>query len=213
MTSDRHPVQRSRWPYISLIPLGFGAWAPIYAGVKARRPLWIAAGALWSAIIVVGFLVNSVTRSGNSGNNDFAGFLFILGWVGAIATSFSIRSAYERQIGSQLQLATEAAEQRLADRRRALAIAQRNPALAREVGIGRPDEAGAAAAGLVDVNNASVTALLELPGITGDLATQIVETREKVSGFSSLEDCGETLDLDGATVEGLRDKVVFLPRS
>ena len=64
----------------------------------------------------------------------------------------------------------------------------------------------------MDVNNASVTALLELPGIDGELATQICECRERVSGFSSLEDFGATLDIDGGVVEGLRGKVVFLPR-
>lgn len=204
---------RSRWPYLSLIPIGLGAWAPIYAGAKARRALWIVLGVLWSAIIVAGFVANAVSKSGQTGNNDFAGFLFILGWVGAVATSFGIRPAYERQMGSELERATEAAEQRLADRRRALDLARRNPALAAEVGIGRPDKPGAASAGLVDVNNASVTALLGLPGIDGKIATQLVEAREKLGGFSSLEDCGETLDLDGATVENLRGKVVFLPRS
>jgi DNA uptake protein ComE-like DNA-binding protein len=45
-----------------------------------------------------------------------------------------------------------------------------------------------------------------------DLAAQIIETRDKVNGFSSLEDMGETLDLDGHLVEGLRSEVVFLPR-
>jgi DNA uptake protein ComE-like DNA-binding protein len=207
------PSQSSRWPFISLIPIGLGAWAPIYAGVKARRPVWILSGALWSAVVVAGFVANAVSKSGNSGNNDFAGFLVILGWVGAVATSFAIRSAYERQMSSELERATEAAEQRLADRQRALEMARRNPQLAHEIGIGRPDQAGAADAGLVDVNNASVTALLKLPGVDGDLATQIVETREKVGGFSSLEDCGVTLDLDGGIVEGLRGEVVFLPRS
>jgi DNA uptake protein ComE-like DNA-binding protein len=57
-----------------------------------------------------------------------------------------------------------------------------------------------------------VTALLELPGVDGDVATQIVETREQVDGFSSLEDLGATLDLDGDLVEQLRGRVVFLPR-
>jgi DNA uptake protein ComE-like DNA-binding protein len=209
--SSRHlPSQRSRWPFISLVPLGLGAWAPIYAGVKARRSVWILLGVLWSACVIAGFIADSASHPGH---NDFAGFLFILGWVGAIATSFSIRSSYERQMSSELEQATEDAEQRLADRQRALEMARRDPALAREVGIGRPDRQGAADAGLVDVNNAGVTALLELPGVDGDLATQIVETREKVGGFSSLEDCGATLDLDGGIVEGLRDKVVFLPRS
>jgi DNA uptake protein ComE-like DNA-binding protein len=203
---------RSRWPYISLIPIGLGAWAPIYAGVRARRVLWILLGVLWTAIVVAGFVANAVSHSGQHGDNDFAGFLFILGWVGAVATSFSIRGAYERQMGSELQAAAEAAQQRLIDRRHAAAIAQRDPALAREIGIGRPDRAGAHDEGLVDVNNASVTALLGLPGIDGDIATEIVETREQIGGFSSLEDCGATLDLDGGVVEGLKGHVVFLPR-
>ena len=74
------------------------------------------------------------------------------------------------------------------------------------MGIGRPDVTGAADAGLVDLNNASVTALLELPGVDGDVATEIVEAREKVHGFASLEDMGAALDLDGNLVEGLRGR-------
>ena len=69
--------------------------------------------------------------------------------------------------------------------------------MAKEIGVGRPDRRGAADGGLVDINNASLTALLKLPGVDGDLATEICECREKVGGFSSLEDLGETLDIDG----------------
>jgi hypothetical protein len=47
----------------------------------------------------------------------------------------------------------------------------------------------------VDVNNASVTALLKLPGVDGDIATEICECREKLGGFATLEDLGATLDL------------------
>ncbi len=212
MSPSKTVAQRSRWPWISLIPIGLGAWAPIYAGVKARVKSWIALGVVWSAVVVAGFVANSVSSSGHSGNNDFAGFLLILGWVGAIATSFAIRSSYERRMGSPLLEATEAGEMRLEDRRQALRLAQHNPALATEIGIGRPDRAGAVDAGLVDVNNASVTALLKLPGVDGDLATQIIEARGKVGGFSSLEDMGLAMDLDGGLVEGLRGTVVFLPR-
>jgi hypothetical protein len=205
-------ARRSNWPWLSLIPLGLGAWAPIYAGVRARVKSWVLLGILWSAIVVAGFVANAVSKSGQSGNNDFAGFLLILGWLGAIATSFSIRGAYERRVGSPLLQAAQAGEQRLEDRRRALELARRDPALAREMGIGRPDEKGAIDVGLVDVNNASAIALMKLPGVDGDVATQIIEAREKVGGFSSLEDMGETLDLDGHLVEGLRGEVVFLPR-
>ncbi len=208
MTGTDSP-RRARWPYIALIPFGFGAWAPIYAGVKVRRPLWIALGVLWSAMVVVALALSSGKGDSNDGP---VGALVLIAWFGSIATSFSIRGEYEREMASPLHEAREAAEQRLEDRREALDIARSNPALAREVGIGRPDRPGADDEGLVDVNNASVTALLDLPGIDGDTATRIVETRERVGGFSSLEDCGATLDLSGGVVEGLRGRVVFLPR-
>jgi hypothetical protein len=210
VTGTRLSPHRGRWAYISLLPIGFGAWAPIYAGVKARRMLWIALGLLWSAMVVVALVLSS----GHGHSNDgIVGALAIIAWIGGIATSFSIRGAYERALNSPFEQAVQAGEQRLVDHERARRLAEDNPALAKEIGVGRPDRHGAADAGLVDVNNASVTALLKLPGIDGDLATQIIETREKVGGFSSLEDCGETLDLDGGVVEGLRGKVVFLPRS
>jgi hypothetical protein len=204
-TSSNLP-QRSRWPYLSLLPLGFGAWAPIYAGNRAQRRSWMLWGALWTIITVAGWVLAG-------GKGDTGGFLILLGWAGAIATSFSIRSAYDRQVSSPLLAATEAGEQRLMDRRRALELASHNPELAHEIGIGRPDRPGAVAAGLVDINNASVTALLNLPGVTGDIATEIIEARGKIGGFASLEDMGETLDLDGGTVDALRGQVVFLPRS
>jgi DNA uptake protein ComE-like DNA-binding protein len=209
--SHRHELRRrSRWPYVSLIPFGFGAWIPIYAGVKMRERTWTALGLLWLAMIIAALALSSGHGHGNDGA---VGALAIIAWIGGIATSFSIRGTYEAQMGSELHTAAEAAEQRLNDRRRAAELAQRNPALAQEIGIGRPDRAGADAAGLVDVNNANVTALLTLPGVDGDLATEIVETREKVGGFSSLEDCGAQLDIGGGAIEALRGKVVFLPRS
>jgi Helix-hairpin-helix motif len=207
MSRTKVVAQRSRWPFISLIPLGLGAWAPIYAGQRAQQRSWILWGVLWTVLAGIGFILAVASNGGAA-----AGLLIILGWAGSAATSFSIRGAYDRQLRSPLLRAEEEGERRLRDRRRALQLARENPDLAREIGVGRPDEAGATHAGLVDVNNASVSALLKLPGVDGTVATEIIETRAKVGGFSSLEDLGETLDLDGALVEGLRGEVVFLPR-
>jgi DNA uptake protein ComE-like DNA-binding protein len=199
---------RSRWPWLSLLPLGLGSWTPIYAGVRASCRSWMAWGSLWTAISLAGWILSTTSKH----DNGIGGLCLIVGWVGAIATSFSIRGSYERQMSSPLLQATEAGQQRLQDRQRALALARQNPVLAREIGVGRPDQTGAVDSGLVDVNNVSVTALLKLPGVTGEIATEIIETREKVNGFSTLEDMGETLDLDGGVIERLRGEVVFLPR-
>jgi helix-hairpin-helix protein len=211
MTPSTSIATRSRWPFVSLIPIGLGAWAPIYAGVKARVMSWVLWGVLWSAFVVAGFVADSA--SSHAGSDGLAGSLLIAGWAGAVATSFIIRGAYDRRMASPLLAAEEAGELRLRERERAARLARENPALAREMGIGRPDVTGAADAGLVDVNNASVTALLALPGIDGDVATEIIEAREKVHGFASLEDMGSALDLDGNLVERLRGRVVFLPRA
>jgi DNA uptake protein ComE-like DNA-binding protein len=202
--------KRTLWPLISLIPLGLGAWAPIYAGAKARRGLWVALGILWCLIVIAGFVANGTSH--HPGSDGLAGALLIAGWVGAIATSFSIAPAYRRQLESPLQAAVEAGDLRLSDREQARRLARTNPKLAQEIGIGRPDRADSTDAGLVDVNNASVTALLKLPGVDGELATRIIETREHVHGFSSVEDMGLVMDLDGDLVEGLREETVFLPR-
>ena len=127
-----------------------------------------------------------------------AGALIVVGWVGAIATSFAIRPAYERQAGSAFERAVGSALDRPEERRKAERLAREQPELARELGVGRPDLAGARHAGLVDVNGAPVAVLARQPGIDDTLAAEIDRARIAVDGFSSLED--------------LRRRVVFLPR-
>ncbi len=195
------------WVWVSATPMGLGAWAPIVPGKQRRRPLWIAAGVLWSAIALAGW-VAAIANDGGGG----AGGLIILGWVGALATALVIRPTYASETASSFARGREAAEQRLAERQEGQRIAAEQPELALELGIGRPDKPGAQAAGLIDVNNASAGALAALPGIDEAIATRIVELRAELNGFASIHDLGGVIDLDGNAVERLRDRVVFLPR-
>ncbi|HEY1510240.1 MAG TPA: helix-hairpin-helix domain-containing protein [Solirubrobacteraceae bacterium] len=199
---------RADWVWLSLIPLGLGSWAPVYAGVRARKRQWLALGALWSLITVAGWVAAIASNGGAAG-----GLLIILGWAGAVATSFAIRDRYREALGSPFETAVLSAEDRLAERERARRLARERPALALEMGIGRPDLPNAQAAGLVDLNNAPATAIARLPGVDDALAAQIVQARSDTHGFSSVEDLGAALDLDGHLVEDLRDCVVFLPRA
>lgn len=194
------------------MPLGIGAWAPILAGVRAQSKRWVAYGLFWTLVALAGWIGVAVDNS-HAGKNDLIGFLLLLGWIGGAATSFTIRGAYERRMASPMLGATERAQERLEERSRARRLVAENPSLAAEMGVGRPDLPGAADAGLIDVNNASVTALLKLPGVDDELATKITEARASLRGFASLEDLGATLDLDGDLVERLRDRTVFLPRA
>jgi DNA uptake protein ComE-like DNA-binding protein len=195
------------WIFASAAPMGLGAWAPIVPGRRCHRRAWIAWGALWSAVALAGWIA-AAANDGGSG----AGLLIILGWVGALATTLSIRTSYRQLTASSFLEERAEAEQRLEERREAQRLAAERPELARELGIGRPDDPEAEHAGLVDVNNAGLSALLELPGVDDALATRIVELRAELNGFSSVHELGGLLDLDGHAVERLRDRVVFLPR-
>jgi DNA uptake protein ComE-like DNA-binding protein len=197
----------ANWAWLSLIPLGLGSWAPVYAGAVVRKRSWVLLGLLWSIITVAGWVVAIADHGGSAG-----GLLIIVGWAGAIASSFAIRAPYVRLVGSPLETALAGAEQRLSDRDRARKLAAERPAVAKELGVGRPDLPSAHDEGLIDVNNAPASALTKLPGVDDALATRIVETRAETHGFSSVEDLGVALDLDGNLVEDLRALTVFLPR-
>jgi hypothetical protein len=84
--------RRSRWPFLSLIPLGLGAWAPIYAGRRAGRPRWMAFGAVWTIAVVAGFVLSSSDTGGAGGG------LILFGWVAGAVYSFSVRREYEKII-------------------------------------------------------------------------------------------------------------------
>lgn len=184
--------------------MGLGAWAPIGAGTQARRPSWTAWGALWSVITVVGWAVSIATQS------DIGGGLIILGWFGGIATSFAVRDASVTAVeaGEQFDNALGAGRQRLKEREQLRALATSNPALAREIGVGRPDTPGARHGEMVDINHATKHELTTLPGITPEIAEQIIQIRG--SGIHSVEELGAAVDLDGTTVELLRDRVIFV---
>lgn len=200
--------ESANWVWLSVIPFGLGAWAPIYAGTRVHNRRWVSLGAIWSLIAAIGWVVAIATNGSGVG-----GLLIILGWAGAAATSFAIRDRYREMLGSPFETAVLGAEGRLAERERARKLAHERPALALEMGVGRPDLPDAQSAGLVDVNNAPAPVIARLPGLDDALAQQIVRVRDDTHGFTSVEDLGAALDLDGNLVEDLRDCAVFLPRS
>lgn len=87
-----------------------------------------------------------------------------------------------------LDLRLKQAEHRLIERQRALKLAHENPKLAIEAGIGRPDLPGSDDSGVIDLNHAPAEVMIMLPGLDEPLAEQIVEARERISGFTSVGD-------------------------
>ena len=88
----------SWWPFISLIPLGLGAWAPIYAGVQARRPVWTALGVAWTVVAILGYVLSALHTGRHA--DRAAGDLLLAAWFGGALTSFLLRRPYARRLSA-----------------------------------------------------------------------------------------------------------------
>ena len=87
----------------------------------------------------------------------------------------------------------------------------KNPDLAAELKIGRPDQdANFDDGGLIDVNHVPAQFLTELPCIDAKLARRIVETRASISGFDSLDDMEVLLGLPPQSLDPVRDRAIFV---
>lgn len=204
-------MPRGRWVIASFIPIGWLTWLGLgYAGFRAKRPLWVGVGVAYALIAAAAIVVTSLDDNITGTEDDLGYLAMFAGWGAGIVHSLIIRKAYLRRVAILDDPALQAA--RIAAERQAYAreLAQRNPELARQAGIGR--SGGFDEGGVVDVNHAPVEDIADLPRIDAATARRIVATREDLGGFSSLEDLGMTMDLPGDVVEDLRGRVVFLPR-
>jgi hypothetical protein len=128
----------------------------------------------------------------------------VLGSLGLLVSIWFIWLAFRTAISES--------KNRIRLREKARRIARRNPQLADELGIGRPDlrkrfDDG----GLIDVNHVPESYLLHLPGVNHDLAARIVELRKSVGGFDAAGDLEVTLDLMPGTLDQAQDLMIFRP--
>lgn len=85
------------WPWVSLLPFGIGAWAPVVAGVRCGVVRWALLGVFWAGVAVAGFVLVGIGGPHTAGAGT--GSLFTLSaWVGGAVTSFSIRGEYRQLI-------------------------------------------------------------------------------------------------------------------
>ena len=60
----------------------------------------------------------------------------------------------------------------------------------------------------LDLNQASAAELAQVPGITPTLAQRIVAQRDRLNGFSRLEDLGAVKGIGPVTIERLRPSLI-----
>ena len=68
----------------------------------------------------------------------------------------------------------------------------------------QPAKIYAARYSVIDVNNADTTAFISLPGIGSKLAARIITFREKLGGFYSIDQIGETYGLPDSTFQNIK---------
>ena len=220
---DRTPAAapRRRWrfgPIVwALLPLlSWGLLAPVpfvHAAVRLRTVgLWLVAGCYVIVWVVVG---PAGVLAQNPETNEAVAGLSQLGLVIAATThAFFLRERVFPPPAPPTIASDPAVAAALAARQRreqARAIAKGDPALARELSIGRPElsrefDDG----GLVDVNHVPAPVLIDRLGLSASEAGRVVEARDHLGGFSSPAELAVYAELPDATVEAVRDRLLFL---
>ena len=197
--------------------VGFFTWAVFLTlGRSAQRRAWLVWSAVYAALMVA---FCALEAASGSSVTDLAASIapipFAFAWFGGIVHLAVISKDATRRIQQVRRLSDGtpvliAARERIKEREEGRRLAAKDPVLAREVGVGRPDLPGTQDFGLVDVNHAAPGALCKLPGITPQIAEYIEQTRQSVGHFTSAEDLCVTLNLPPDLIDNLREHAVFL---
>jgi helix-hairpin-helix protein len=214
----------------ALVPLFSGGIAAplifIHAAVRLRGIWhWIAVAVYLLLFIAV--FANVEAPAGSTGD-VIASAGIVLCWLGGTGHAFAIRSrvfaprAHSGDVATRgypqnpaprgdFQNAVRAAEHRKEIRRQARDAA-RDPAVAWDLRIGRPDlPRGYDDGGLIDVNHVPAAALAALPGMTADLVDRIVRAREQCGGFVSVEELSALAQLPPELTPQLDEYTIYLP--
>lgn len=97
-------------------------------------------------------------------------------------------------------------------RRKARQLLADNRVAARSLRIGRPDlPRNYDDGGLVDVNHAPIEVLLSMPGVTAEVAQELVDYRDAHNGFESMSDVVVHTSINPRLVDEFEEMALFLP--
>jgi len=178
---------------------GGGHVAVAPSSSRARRKIGLIVLGSVGICICIAVLAASLAPSPGQPYRPIGG---VLGSLGLLVSIWFIWLAFRTAVSES--------KNRIRLREKARRIARRNPRLADELGIGRPDlRKNFDDGGLIDVNHVPAPYLLHLPGVNQDLAARIVELRKSVGGFTAAGDLEVTLDLEPGALHQATDLMLF----
>lgn len=217
--SDSMPPGRAAvsvtWAALPFLTLGYATPFTFAAAALWRRSAHLAVASL-AYIGVFILLLTLLPDAGKEvgGTQTAVGTLsFLLAIVGCGHAFLIRRKVFDPDglSGVDNEAAIERVRRQRTLRGRARELAARDPGLARELGIGRPDlPRQYNDGGLVDVNHAPADVLTLLPGITPELAVRIERVRGETGGFMSAEELAAVAGLPPTLTADLGDYAVFI---
>lgn len=216
-----------RWyVVVTVCSAGLLAWLPfVHASRHLDRPaVTRLAWRYVAAAAVIGVLVAVTPRDARGEIAPGAGdTISVIGGLLAIATvaigcvqqSPLRREVYggappppRERVDPAVALALEARERRTTARR----IAERDPLLARDLKIGRPDLARTYDdGGLVDLNSAPAPVIADMCGLDLETGEDIAAARPP-GGYLAVDDVFSFTDIPVAAWDVIRDRAVVIPR-
>jgi Helix-hairpin-helix motif len=206
-------VRQIWWASIPVWSVGFLSFLPFLriAVGRRRRKDW----AVFAAYAVAVAALIAVVSVRTSGTGTVAGGAFVLMLMGTAAAHTAVkfrpaRGGPRRSVAGDNREAVAAARDRMRRRIEAVKLIRANPALARDLRIGRPDlpreyDDG----GLVDVNHVPAHVLASHLGLRPDEVRSLVAARDKLGTFSSADELAAYAALSPDRVDELRDLMIF----
>lgn len=201
----------SLWlPLVPFLSVGILAWVPVaYGAARLRSREHGIAAVVYMALTGVIFVFS--TQEPTRLSDAMFGLLFVVGWMGGTAHGVFLRSKLLRLRRSLSDPLVAMARERRRRREGALELLRREPALARDLRIGRPDlprqyDDG----GLIDVNGVPEHVLTTALGLTIEQARGIVLERERTGGFASVRDLAARGLLQPAELRTLSDVLIVV---
>jgi hypothetical protein len=218
-SSARLVVRQLFWTSMPIWSLGLLAFGPfLWLAITRRRRSDMVVVTAYIAVAATAVGLGSMQAAVGGSIGDAAGFLLVgLMFVGAghaaVACSPAPRDASGRPVRSTAYrnvLAVSGAEERMNVRNKARKLARKDPALARELRIGRPDlpreyDDG----GLVDVNHVPAAVMVSHLGLTEEQAATVVSVRDQIGRFDGPTDLEAYAGLPPERVDQLSDLMIF----
>jgi hypothetical protein len=224
----RGVLRQVGWASVPIWSIGFLSFVPFlaFAVIQRRKRDWAVFAAYLAATVAM--IVTLGIAQGHSGaQTAVGGFIIALAGCAAVHAcvlfrpSGSLSALPSSEARPAARSVAERARQRNRDairqaqgrierRKDARQLAQTNPALARDLRIGRPDlprdyDDG----GLVDVNQVPDATLAAGLGLTPQEVTDVMAARGKLGRFASADELCAYTELSPDRVDELRDLMIF----